>query len=296
MRIEYSDEIRCIQSMSIVNDNKRIGGKTMKQMRKKCCLILIMVLIIGVFDNVIVASAAVKSTWSFKTGSGIKLEVNETIYLKKNQFQDFNLYKSGKEIKQNDSTYVITWSSSDEDVIWINAKNGKSRADKFGTMEEDTGKAVITAKIKNKKTKAVTCRSFNVVVGQEKQEPTKAPTVTPVPTKAPTATPTPTPTVKPIDDKLNCNWSMSQSVISAGGWFSRAIGLTADVSGGTGEYKYYFALYKNDSSIQILSSSDSTNPVFSFRVSENFDMRVEVTIVDSNGKSGYFTYEIPRYE
>ena len=34
--------------------------------------------------------------------------------------------------------------------------------------------------------------------------------------------------------------------ISAGGWFSRAIGLTADVSGGTGEYKYYFALYKQE--------------------------------------------------
>jgi len=161
-------------------------------MKKKLSLVLIMALIIGTFGNVIMASAATKSSWSVKTGSGIVLEVSskaanaDTIYLKKNQFQDFNLYKSGKEIKQDDSRYEITWISSDEDVIWINAKTGKSRADRSGTMKEDTGNAVITAKILNKITKAKTERKFNVAVGIEKPVPTK------VPTKAPTATPTPT--------------------------------------------------------------------------------------------------------
>lgn len=161
----------------------------MKQMKKKLSLILIMALIIGTFGNVIMASAATKSSWSFETKSGITVDVGKTIHMEKNEFQDFNLYKSGKEIKQTDSRYQVTWSSDDETVIWIDAKNGKARADKFGDMKGDYGEAVITAKIKNKTTKAIAYRKFNVVVGEEEQKPTKAPTAppTPTPTKAPEA-------------------------------------------------------------------------------------------------------------
>ena len=114
----------------------------MKQMKKKLSLVLIMALIIGTFGNVVMASAATAtSSWSVKTSSGIVLAVAkdakkaDTIYLTKNEFQDFNLYKSGKEIKQTNSSYQVTWSSDDETVIWIDAKNGKARADKFGDME-----------------------------------------------------------------------------------------------------------------------------------------------------------------
>lgn len=175
----------------------------MKQMKKNLSLVLVLALLIGMFGNVSLASAASKSSWSVKTGSGIVLEVSskaedaDTIYMKKNQFQDFNIYKSGVEIKETDSRYEITWSSSDEDVIWINSKTGKSRADRSGTMKEETGEAVITAKIKNKVTKAIAYRKFNVVVGKEKPEPT--PTVAATPTTAPTNAPTvmPTPTKAP---------------------------------------------------------------------------------------------------
>lgn len=170
----------------------------MKKMKSKLSLVLMLALLIGLFGNVSPASAAtvLKSSWSFKTASGITLQVGDTIYMKKNEFQDFNLYKSGKEIKEKDSIYEITWSSSDEDVIWINAKTGKSRADRFATMKEETGEAVITAKIRNKNTTAVAYRKFNVAVGKKKPEPTATtaptPTTAVTPTLAPTATPTPT--------------------------------------------------------------------------------------------------------
>jgi len=162
----------------------------MKQVKEKLVLILIIALSIGMFDTgLLTASAAVKSSWMFKTGTGIKLQLNDTIYMKKNEFQDFNLYKSGKEIRQDDSRYEVTWSSDNEDVIWINSKTGKSRADRFGTMEEDSGNAVITAKIKNKTTKAIAYRKFKVVVGATKPTPTAKPISTPTPTPTPTKAP-----------------------------------------------------------------------------------------------------------
>jgi len=137
--------------------------ETMKEMKKRLSLILVLSLLIGMFGNVVMASAA--SSWSFKTKSGYTVEVGGTINMQKNEFQDFNLYKSGSEITQKDSRYTVTWSSSDETVIWIDAKNGKARADKAKTMTEEYGEATITAKIRNKTTGAVAYRSFNVTVG-----------------------------------------------------------------------------------------------------------------------------------
>ena len=165
----------------------------MKQMKKKLSLVLVLALLIGSFGNVVMAGAASNSSWSVRTKSGKTLNVNsnatkaDTIYLQKNEFQDFNIHKSGKEIKQGDSVYQITWSSSDENVIWIDKANGKARADKLKKMDSDTGEAVITAKIENKNTGAKTYRRFNVAVGTEEPEPTKAVTATPspIPTQAP---------------------------------------------------------------------------------------------------------------
>ncbi len=137
----------------------------MKKMKKNLSLVLVLALLLGTFGNVVMAEAASKSSWSFQTASGTTLEVNDTINMQKNEYQDFNLYKSGKEVKKNDSRYTVTWSSNDEDVIWINSKTGQARADKFGDMKEDTGNAVITAKIKNKTTGAVAYRRFKVTVG-----------------------------------------------------------------------------------------------------------------------------------
>lgn len=180
----------------------------MKQMKKKLSLVLVLALLVGSFGNVVMAGAASNSSWSVRTKSGKTLNVNsnatkaDTIYLQKNDFQDFNIYKSGKEIKQGDSVYQITWSSSDENVIWIDKSNGKARADKLKKMDSDTGEAVITAKIENRNTGAKTYRRFNVAVGMEEPEPTKTVTATPVPTKAPTATPSPVPTQVPEIDEV----------------------------------------------------------------------------------------------
>lgn len=138
----------------------------MKNLRK-ISLVLVLALIVGTFGNVLPASAAkeIKSSWSFKTASGKTVEVGKTINLKKNEFQDFNLYKSGSEIKQNDSRYTVTWSSSDKNVVWVDASNGKLRADKFKKLSDEYYEATVTAKIINKTTRAVARRSFIVSVG-----------------------------------------------------------------------------------------------------------------------------------
>lgn len=141
----------------------------MKNMKKQLSLFLVLALILGTLGNLTFASAATKeSSWSFKTRTGQVIKVGGDIHMQKDEYQNFDIYKSGKEIKPTDKTRTITWSSSDEDVIWIDPSNGRARADKFGTMTEDYGEAVITVRIENKVTKAVTRRSFNVSVGTPK--------------------------------------------------------------------------------------------------------------------------------
>jgi len=144
----------------------------MKNMKQKLSLVLVLALLVSLFSGIVSASAATvtKSSWSFRTTSGKRIDVNGKISMKKNEFQDFNLYKSGKQIKENDATYQVTWSSDDEDVIWINSKTGKSRADRSKTMKEDYGEATITAKIENKKTGAIAYRKFLVTVGNKPSE------------------------------------------------------------------------------------------------------------------------------
>lgn len=142
----------------------------MKRMKKKLSLVLVLALLVGMFGNVVAASAATKSSWSFKTKSGLTIEVDETLNMQKNEFQDFNLYKSGKEITQKDSRYTVTWSSSDKNVVWVDSSNGKARADKFGKLSDEYVEATVTAKIKNKTTGAVAYRRFKVSVGTPEPE------------------------------------------------------------------------------------------------------------------------------
>ena len=138
----------------------------MKKTFRRISLLVVLAIVTSMFTNVTYAQA--DSVWSFICGSGKKIEVNDTVTLQKNEYQDLNIYKSGKEIKTNDSTYKITWSSSNPDVVWINASNGKLRADRLKKMTADTGTAKITAKIKNLKTGAVAKRAFTISVVSEK--------------------------------------------------------------------------------------------------------------------------------
>ncbi len=134
-------------------------------MKKKLSALLILSLLVGMFTGMIPASAA--SAWLFKTTSGKEIAVNDSLTMKKNEYQDFNLFRHGEEIAVNDAKYQITWSSSDEDILWINAKTGQARADKNKAMTAESGEAVITAAIKNKSTGALAYRKFNVVVGKK---------------------------------------------------------------------------------------------------------------------------------
>lgn len=134
-------------------------------MKKKLSALLILSMLVGMFTGMIPASAA--SAWLFQTASGKEIAVNGSLTMKKNEYQDFNLLRHGEEITVTDEKYQITWSSSDEDIIWINAKTGQARADKNKAMTTESAEAVITAAIKNKSTGALAYRKFNVVVGKK---------------------------------------------------------------------------------------------------------------------------------
>ena len=139
----------------------------MKNLRK-ISLVLVLALIVGTFGNVLPASAAkeVKSSWSFKTTSGKTVGVNKELKMERNEYQNFNLFKSGKEVKINDSRYTITWSSSNKDVIYVDPSNGRARVDKFKKLSADEYyEATVTANIYNKITRAKAKRGFKVTVG-----------------------------------------------------------------------------------------------------------------------------------
>lgn len=146
-------------------------------MRKKVSgyigLIVMLAILFGVFGKADTAQAA--SAWSFEAGSGKKITVNGTVSFKKNEYQNINLYKNGKEVKENDATYKVVWSSSDSDVVWVDQKTGQMRADKFKKMTAERAKAKITATITNKKTKAVANRSFTIQVVSKEQKPADYP-------------------------------------------------------------------------------------------------------------------------
>lgn len=138
----------------------------MKKVISKIGLLAVLTIIVGMFSGVTRVQAA--STWSFATETGKKVEVNGVITLASNEFQDINLFKNGKEIKKSNLLYKVTWSSSDSNVVWVDAENGKLRADKFQRLTDDMSTAEITATIKNRVTGVVAKRSFMINVIKEK--------------------------------------------------------------------------------------------------------------------------------
>lgn len=141
----------------------------MKHYFRKIGILVVLSMVICLLDRANPGQAA--SAWSFfSTGSGKQIAVNETITLKKNVQRTISIYKNGKEIKENNATYKIRWSSSNSDVVWVDSKSGVLQTDKFEKMKSDTARAKITAKITNKKTGATTKKSFNIKV-KEKAAP-----------------------------------------------------------------------------------------------------------------------------
>ena len=139
----------------------------MRNCMKKFGLFVIVLTVISMLGATINAEAAVK--WAFSTSNGRKkASVNATIMMEKGEYQDMNLYRNGKQIKEKDATYTVKWYSSDKNVVYVDKASGKMKADKYGKMTKDTGSAKITAVIKNKKTGTMAKKSFTVKVNSEK--------------------------------------------------------------------------------------------------------------------------------
>ena len=75
----------------------------MKGIVLKAKRVFVVALVTIMLTGVIPVQAA--SVWSFTAGSGKKITVNGTVEFKKNEYQNINLFKGGKEIKENDKTY-----------------------------------------------------------------------------------------------------------------------------------------------------------------------------------------------
>ena len=133
----------------------------MKEQLSRVTAFILLVLVLSVAGAVVPASAA--STWSFSVGTD-KVKANGTVSLKKNTYRDVNLYKDGAEIREDDATYKVRWYSSDPDIVFVDKKSGKLRADKYGTIVGEAAKAKITAVITNKTNGNMTKKSFWVHV------------------------------------------------------------------------------------------------------------------------------------
>ena len=140
----------------------------MRKLSKKISMLMVLAMLVSLFSGVVSASAA--SVWSFynKTADdSIVAYAKETYKMENDQFADFDLYKSD-EIVDTD-VYTVVYESSDEDVVWVNARNGKLRAQKDA---EIGATAKITAHITNKLTGKEADRSFTIeIVAAEVEEP-----------------------------------------------------------------------------------------------------------------------------
>lgn len=128
----------------------------MKKFSKKLSLVLVLAMIVGLFSGAMGASA---SSWSFKAGK-MKVKVDGTVALSVEAKRNFDLYKDGKLVTEKADAadnYTVVWSTSDDEVVKVDATNGWIR----GLAE---GEATVTANITNTKSGAKTTKSFDVVV------------------------------------------------------------------------------------------------------------------------------------
>ncbi len=113
------------------------------------------------FGGVLLASSA--SEWKVKTAGGVA-PVRGAFSLAQNETVDFNLFHADTEIAVGNESYTVTWSSSDENVVWIDSTTGEAQADKFGAMPGPEGKAVITVKAVSKTDGKTIKRDYTVNV------------------------------------------------------------------------------------------------------------------------------------
>ncbi len=135
----------------------------MRKLSKKISMLMVLAMLVSLFSGVVSASAA--SAWSFKSTNGkYDVAVKETIIMEKNEYADFDLYKEGEKVTK--ATYTAVWESSDPDVVWVDATNGRLRADKFGKAEAGD-KAMISATFTNVATGKSATRSFYIQIAAD---------------------------------------------------------------------------------------------------------------------------------
>lgn len=116
------------------------------------------------------AEAAAK--WKFSSANGKKkAAVNGAMTLERGDYLDMNIYKDGKQMKENHADYSVKWYSSNPDVVYVDKKTGKMKADKYGKVESDAATAKITAVVKNKKTGGTAKKSFKITVVPKPSKP-----------------------------------------------------------------------------------------------------------------------------
>ena len=134
----------------------------MRKLSKKISMLMVLAMLVGMFSGIVSASAA--SSWSFKS-KNYNVAVDGTVVMGNKEYADFDLLKDGKA----PTGYTVTWASSDENVVWVNAKTGQLRVNKLG-MANVGDKAVISATFTNTATKKSATRSFVIAYGEQEYE------------------------------------------------------------------------------------------------------------------------------
>jgi len=120
----------------------------MRKLSKKISMLMVLAMLVSLFSGIVSASAA--SIWSFYDRTAdVVVERNETYVMEKDQYANFDLYREGEEADAD--IYEYTWVSSDPDVVYVDATNGRLRADKYGKAEAGD-KAFVYVLIDNKTT------------------------------------------------------------------------------------------------------------------------------------------------
>ena len=137
----------------------------MRKLSKKISMLMVLAMLVSLFSGVVSASAA--SIWSFYNRETKEVVAKGGIYeMEKNEYANFDLWREGKDVSEAADKFTVVWSSSDKDVVYVDATNGRLRADKYGVAEAGD-KAVISATFTNERTKITATRSFTIVIADD---------------------------------------------------------------------------------------------------------------------------------
>ncbi|MBO7402682.1 MAG: hypothetical protein J6U10_06800 [Lachnospiraceae bacterium] len=137
-------------------------------MKKQLKFIIPVVLLAAtVLGGVIYTNAHV--TISMATAEGIT-PLHGAFSLSKGQTVDFNVFDNGAEIAADNGAYTVSWSSSDETVLYVDPATGVATADKDGLMTGLNGRVTVTVTVTEAASGKVQRRSHTVNVNPGAKE------------------------------------------------------------------------------------------------------------------------------